>query len=87
LLLEALVSEEAAAVQAERFEQANESCVWWMNHEVLELLALLGSCIKRSLVYCVCSRSPLLWLWVLSSLRQLSSYEYFFSRCGLMAFM
>ncbi|GJN02346.1 hypothetical protein PR202_ga19685 [Eleusine coracana subsp. coracana] len=26
LLLEALVSEEAAAVQAERFEQANESC-------------------------------------------------------------
>ncbi|RLM73579.1 uncharacterized protein C2845_PM15G14470 [Panicum miliaceum] len=27
LLLEALVSEEAAAVQAERFEQANQSCV------------------------------------------------------------
>lgn len=27
LLLEALVSEEAAVVQAERFEQANESCV------------------------------------------------------------
>ena len=27
LLLEALVSEEAAAVQAERFEQANESCI------------------------------------------------------------
>ncbi|KAF8704112.1 hypothetical protein HU200_031603 [Digitaria exilis] len=27
LLLEALVSEEAAAAQAERFEQANESCV------------------------------------------------------------
>ncbi|KAF0890907.1 hypothetical protein E2562_005036 [Oryza meyeriana var. granulata] len=27
LLLEALVSEEAAAVQADRFEQANESCI------------------------------------------------------------
>ncbi|XP_062185566.1 uncharacterized protein LOC133889121 [Phragmites australis] len=27
LLLEALVSEEAAAIQAERFEQANESCI------------------------------------------------------------